>query len=101
MSECETAPRGLHNKELASLTGFTSRASRAVAHLREAWLSADNDNAAAIERALYELFRGHSFQRNKELMLNVLTAGLDESQAAAITRRIKYLHEATNPKGTP
>lgn len=89
MSECETAPRGLHDEELASLTGFTSRASRAVAHLREAWLSADSDNADAIERALHELFRGHSFQRNKQLMLNVLTTGLDESQAAAITRGLR------------
>lgn len=89
MSECETATRGLEDAELASLTGFTSRASRAVAHLREAWLSADSNNAAAVERALYELFREHSFQRNKQLMLNVLTAGLDESQAAVITRGLR------------
>lgn len=87
--ECETAHRGLDDAELASLTGFTSRASRMVAHLRESWLSADPGNGDAIEKAIWELFRGHSFQRNKALFIRVLTYQLDDSQAAAITRGIR------------
>lgn len=89
MAECPGAERGLHDAELASLTGFTSRATKMLAHLRESWLSADEENGAAIERALWELFQAHSFKRNKELMINVLIHGLDESQAAAITRGIR------------
>lgn len=89
MAECENAERGLEEAELASLTGFTSRASRMLAHLRECWLSADESNGAAIERALVELFRGQSFQRNKALFLIVLRHGLDTTQAAAITRGIR------------
>lgn len=88
-NECEGAPRGLEDAELASLTGFTSRASRALAHLREAWLSADESNGRAIEIALSELFRGQSFQRNKHLFLTVLTHTLEPEQAAQITRGIR------------
>ena len=87
--ECTGAERGLEDAELASLTGFTSRASRALAHLREAWLSADESNATAIEAALVELFRGQSFQRNKALFLVVLIHGLEPSQAQAITRGLR------------
>ncbi len=89
MAECENAERGLNEHELASLTGFTSRASRMLAHLRECWLSADDSNGRAIEIAIVELFRGQSFQRNRELFILVLTHQLDERQAAAITRGIR------------
>ena len=66
---------GLSDAQLASLTGFTSRAAKAVAHLREAWLSADAENARAIASALRALFaESHSFQRNRELFLDVLKA---------------------------
>jgi hypothetical protein len=74
---------------MASLTGFTSRASRMLAHLRECWLNADDSNAIAIQLALSELFRGQSFQRNKAMFIHVLTYQLDERQAAAITRGIR------------
>lgn len=89
MSECKGAERGLDDTELASLTGFTSRASRMLAHLREAWLSADDSNSTAIEAALVELFRGQSFQRNKAMFIRILTHGLDEGAAARITRGIR------------
>lgn len=89
MSECKDAERGLDDVELASLTGFTSRASRALAHLRESWLSADNSNATAIESCLVELFRGQSFQRNKSTFLRVLTYGLEPEQAQRLTRGVR------------
>lgn len=87
--ECENAERGLQDAELASLTGFTSRASRMLAHLRECWLSADDSNGTAIEAALEELFKGQSFQRNRAMFLVVLTYGLDTTQAKAITRGLR------------
>jgi hypothetical protein len=89
VAECENAERGLQEAELASLTGFTSRASRMLAHLRECWLVADESNGRAIEIAISELFRGQSFQRNKGMFVYVLTYGLEPEQINAITRGIR------------
>ncbi len=88
MSECKDAERGLYGPELASLGGFTSRATKMLAHLREAYLHADSDNAYAIERAVVELFKGHSFQRNRAIMIQCLTHGLDPSMAEKLTRAL-------------
>lgn len=87
---CSFENLGLTDAEGASLTGFTTPAIKALAHLREAWSRADADNARAIEEALRVLLTGHSFVRNREIVLKVLTYGLDEPQR---------LLKAIDPKG--
>lgn len=66
----------LPDEQRAALTGFTSRAFEALAHLREAWLAADADNARAIESAIRALLIGHSFKRHQDLVTQILAHGL-------------------------
>lgn len=80
---------GLEDAERGALTGFTRRAAQALAHLREAWLVADTDNARAVEAAIAELFNGHSFQRNRGLFERVLIHGMDDGQAATLLMRLR------------
>lgn len=71
--DCHRKRLGLTNDELAMLTGFTSRMVAALAHLREAWIAADGQNARAIEHALRVLFaESHSLHDNAETMIKVL-----------------------------
>ncbi|MGH9811505.1 MAG: hypothetical protein ACRD4T_00065 [Candidatus Acidiferrales bacterium] len=80
---------GLDDSERAVLTGFTFRAAQALAHLRDTWSVADADNAAAIETALKLLFaQSHSFRRNRDVFLRVLTHGFDPLQAQQFLARI-------------
>jgi len=86
------APRpltlGLNERQLAALTGFTSRFAVAIAGLREAWLVADSENATAIEQCLRELLASsHSAQRNRELLATVLVHGLDPEQGRELLTR--------------
>lgn len=75
--DCHPSNVGLHDAERAALTGYTSRAIKALAHLREAWCSADLNNARSIERAIAELLQGHSFREgtNRNLATLVLRHG--------------------------
>lgn len=75
--DCHRDNLGLDEAELASLTGFTSHAVAALAHLREAWLTADDGNAHAIEEAIGALFQGHSFAANQALFERVLRFGCE------------------------
>jgi len=62
-------------------TGFTSRLVRAVAWLREAWISADPGNAVAIENALAMLFLySHSAGRNERVLFSVLKHDHDRGE---------------------
>jgi hypothetical protein len=72
---------GIQEEDLGMLTGFTSRAFAALAHLREAWLSADPDNRRAIEAGLVALMFGHSFADNVDLIAQVLSARMDPGHA--------------------
>lgn len=72
----------------AALTGFTGRAFRALAHLREAWCVADTSNAMAIEGAIRELLRGHSFDEHRDLLILILTHGLASDQAPELLRAV-------------
>lgn len=81
---------GLEDAERGALTGFTRRAAQALAHLREAWLVADTDNARAVEAAIAELFNGHSFSgKNRELFEHVLINGMDEEIASNLLARLR------------
>jgi len=71
----------LAEQKRAALTGFSSRAFRALGHLREAWCMADDGNARAIEAALRELMRGHSFEKHRDLVTEILVEGLASDQA--------------------
>lgn len=75
---------GIPEDDLGLLSGFTSRAFAALAHLREAWCSADYYNRTAIERGLIELMAGHSFSENPYLVACVLSARLGMQQADEI-----------------
>ncbi len=57
---CEKALAGLTRAERASLTGWSGRVAAAVAHLADAWTSADGTNAPRVERALASLLVGGS-----------------------------------------
>lgn len=84
MAECKHdcgTGLGIQEDDLGCLTGFSSRAFAALAHLREAWLSADRDNKHAIERALIELMEGHTFTENPGLVAQVLSARMNREDA--------------------
>ena len=65
---------GLDRADWAASSGFTGRAWAALVHLREAWISADSDNARAIEHAIASLMRGHSFADHAETVGRILNA---------------------------
>lgn len=67
---------GIAEDDLGLLSGFTSRAFPALAHLREAWCVADASNRVAIEGALRALMLGHSFYEHTPWVKQVLTFGL-------------------------
>lgn len=69
---------GLSREERACLSGFTYRAVGALAHLREAWCNADENNRRAVEAAIRALLDGHSCQTIRGLCKKVLGAGLDD-----------------------
>jgi hypothetical protein len=79
---------GLTDSQHAALTGFTSRAVQALAHLREAWCGADTQNAEAVEAAIRALLQGHSMESSRGISAAVLRAGLDDQQAAELLRLV-------------
>jgi hypothetical protein len=89
--DCHRDNLGLHESQLAALTGFTGRAVRALAHLREAWVGADDDNADAVEASIRALVQGHSLADNethRRICRDVLRATLADGQAAELLRRV-------------
>ncbi|HYZ88311.1 MAG TPA: hypothetical protein VE620_03340 [Myxococcales bacterium] len=79
---------GLTDGQYAALTGFTGRAVRALAHLREAWSVADQDHAAAIELAIRAIVDARELRRIQPLCARVLTAGFDEGRGAELLARV-------------
>jgi sulfite reductase beta subunit-like hemoprotein len=79
-ADCDFDRLGLTDGQLAALTGFTTRAVRALAHLREAWVNADSDNAEAVEASIRALVQGHSFESRtmREICRAVLSVGLED-----------------------
>jgi hypothetical protein len=73
---------GLLSHQYAVLTGFSGRAIRALAHLREAWCVADPQNAAQVAAAIRVLLLSHSLAEIRSLCARVLTHGLDDGRAA-------------------
>ncbi len=71
---------GLTDNQRGALTGFTGRAVRALAHLREAWCGADPNNRRAVEASIRALLDGHSMQDIRSICVRVLGVGLDEGQ---------------------
>jgi hypothetical protein len=84
--DCEQL--GLTDDQRGVLTGFTGRAVRALAHLREAWCGADPDNRRAVEACIRALLDGHSMQEIRSTCVRVLGAGLDEGQHATLLVRV-------------
>ncbi len=86
MSRCrhDCDQLGLTDDQRAALTGFSGRAVRALAHLREAWCGADPHNRAAVEAAIRALLRGHSLVEIRALCAATLTAGLDRGLGASL-----------------
>lgn len=85
---CDYERLGLEDDQGAALTGFTSRMARALAHLRDAWCSADEGNASAIEEALAVLFeRSHSMDSQRAIMEAVLF--YDHDRGGALVERIR------------
>jgi len=72
---------GLTDQQRAGLTGFSGRAVRALAHLREAWCSADPGNRIQIERAIRTLLLTHSLGDIPVTCARVLAHGLDGALA--------------------
>ncbi len=67
---------GLSDDQRAALTGFSGRAVRALAHLREAWCGADPHNRDSVEAAIRALLRGHSLVEIRSICASTLSAGL-------------------------
>lgn len=86
--DCDEENLGLSEDQLGELSGFTGRAFAALAHLREAWLVADENNAQAIEVALQALLHGHSFADNHDLVRAVLTHGMGTDVRAEMLKVI-------------
>jgi hypothetical protein len=80
--DCDREYLGLTDDQLAALTGFTGRAVRALAHLREAWCIADANNMDAVEASIRALLQGHSMERIRGICADVLRAGLGEDEQA-------------------
>lgn len=75
---------GLSNGQRAALTGFSSRAVRALAHLREAWCGADPRNRACVEQTIRALLACHSLQDIPMVCARVLAFGLDDALASRL-----------------
>lgn len=77
MAECQWSIADLGDNA-APLTGFTRRAIAALAHLREAWLVADNTNRPAIEAAIHILIRARSLTEgvHREIVREILSQGM-------------------------
>ena len=88
LPDCHDDHLGLTDEQHAALTGFTHRAVRALAHLREAWCIADADNAAAIEGSIDALLQGHSMRQIRGICVAVLREGLAADQAPVLLRRV-------------
>jgi hypothetical protein len=84
--DCATDRLGLSEDDQAMLSGYTWRAFQMLAHLREVWLAADRDNAAAIEKGLRAMMAGHSFADHPDLVAKVLAFSLHIDQAAELCR---------------
>lgn len=85
---------GLETKDRAALTGYTSKAVAALAHLREAWAGADNDNRASITKALCQLLHGHSFRENWRRVASVLIHDLSREDATDLVLDVERELEA-------
>ena len=75
---------GLTDAQRAALTGFSGRAIRALAHLREAWCGADPRNRVRVEEAIRALVRTHSLQEIRRSCAVVLAYGLDDGLVATL-----------------
>ena len=84
--DCEQL--GLTDSQRGVLTGFTGRAVRALAHLREAWCGADPDNRRAVEASILALLDGHSMKEIRGICVCVLGAGLDDGQRATLLAQV-------------
>jgi hypothetical protein len=92
--DCHHTNLGLTRDQQAALTGFTSRAVKALAHLREAWCIADPANMVAVEAAIRALLHGHSLHDGRGLCLAVLRHGLDRQQAAQLLHVVGLTEKA-------
>jgi hypothetical protein len=72
---------GLTPDERAALTGFSSRAVAALAHLREAWCIADETNRPGVEAAITSLLCTRSLRERPGICAAVLGEGLDNPRA--------------------
>lgn len=98
--DCHHSRLGLNQYQLASLTGFSSRVVAALAHLREAWCIADEENRCAIEAALRVLFtQSHSLCEYPRTVQAVLSHGLDTGLAAELTEAAGVGEQPTLAKG--
>ncbi len=79
---------GLTDDQHAALTGFSGRAVRALAHLREAWCGADPQNRECVARAIRALLAAHSLQDIPRATARVLTCGLDDGRAVEILEAV-------------
>jgi hypothetical protein len=86
--DCHHSNLGLTRSQRAALTGFTHRAVAALAHLREAWCSADPDNRAAVEASIRALLDGHSMHDIRDGCADVLRAGLGQETALELLRSV-------------
>lgn len=85
---------GLESDDLAALTGYTSKALRALAHLREAWAGGDDNNAGSVVKAICELLHGHSFRDNWRRCASVLIHDLNADAAQKLVTAIRQELEA-------
>lgn len=69
----------------AALTGFSTRAVAALAHLQDAWTVADIENRRFIEDAMRELLAClRRFSNHRDLVREVLRYRLDDEIAAEL-----------------
>lgn len=78
---CSSGEMGLGSAERVALTNFTMRAFQALAHLREAWLVADDWDRRHVELCLKELLASKSMQEHRDTALKVLRHTLDMEEA--------------------
>lgn len=81
-----TLPRRMR----AALTGYSTRAVHALAHLRDAWCSADDDNRRAVVACVVALRKGHSLRDVPSIVAHVLVSGLDDGVAAELLLAVGF-----------
>jgi hypothetical protein len=91
---------GVTRGQRGRLTGFTTHALQALAHLREAWRAADPTNEESIGASLRALLSGPALAERRALCATVLVHGLVEEEAQVLRYAVGFGREGS-PDSSP